>query len=362
MVLTDIGIRKAHARERPYKLADGRGLCLLIQPNGAKWWRYRFRWQGAERMLSFGTYPDVPLIEARGRLAEARRKLVKGVDPGEDRRAAKRTDDSFQAVAQDYLAKLERQVRLNKRSANTLKKARWALQTFIYLKLGARPIGAIKPQDLLQELKAIETQGMAETARRTKQRCGQVFRHAIGLGHASRDITIELRGLLEPPLAVHHAAITDPAEVGALLRAIESYTGQELTRHALKLSTLVFLRPGELRKAQWSEIDFDNAEWRVTPEHMKRKVQHNVPLSRQALAVLNELKALSGTGSLLFPAQGNPNRTMSENTVNLALRTLGYSSSQMTAHGFRTWNRHAAQRASLAPGRHRTSALSCRGG
>jgi integrase len=336
MVLTDIAIRKAHARERPYKLADGRGLCLLVQPNGAKWWRYRYRWQRAERMLSFGTYPDVPLIEARERLTEARRKLAKGIDPGEDRRAARRTDDSFQAVAQDYLAKLERQVLLNKRSASTLKKARWALQTFIYPNLGGRPIGAIKPQELLQELKAIEAKGMAETARRTKQRCGQVFRHAIGLGHASRDITIELRGLLEPPLAVHHAAITDPAEVGALLRAIESHTGRELTRHALRLSTLVFLRPGELRKALWSEIDFDNAEWRVSAAHMKRNVQHIVPLSRQALAVLKDLKALSGAGELLFPAQGNPNRPMSENTVNLALRKLGYTSSQMTAHGFRS--------------------------
>lgn len=287
-------------------------------------------------MLSFGTYPDIPLIEARERLTEARRKLTKGIDPGEDRRAPKRTDESFQAVAQGYLAKLERQVLLNKRSANTLRKARWALQTYIYPKLGARPIGTITPQELLQELKAIEMQGMAETARRTRQRCGQVFRHAIGLGHASRDITLELRGLLEPPLVVHHAAITESAEVGALLRAIESYTGRELTRHALRLSTLVFLRRGELRKARWSEIDFDSEEWRVTPAHMKRKMQHIVSLSRQALVVLQEIRALSGAGTLLFPALGNPDRTMSENTVNLALRTLGYTSSQMTAHGFRS--------------------------
>ncbi|HTW38013.1 MAG TPA: integrase arm-type DNA-binding domain-containing protein [Steroidobacteraceae bacterium] len=337
MALTDIAIRKARTRERPYKLSDGRGLCLLVQPNGSKWWRFRYRWQGAERMLSLGTYPDTPLAEARSRLEVARQSLAKGIDPGEDRRGTKNsTDSTFQAIAQDYLAKLERQVLLNKRSASTLKKARWALQTFIYPELGRRPIVSITPQELLAALKKIEARGMAETARRTKQRCGQVFRHAVGLGHASRDITTELRGLLEPPIVEHHASITEPAAVGALLRAIDGYSGRDATLCALKLSALVFLRPGELRKARWSEIDFENAEWRVSARHMKRKVQHIVPLSRQSLAVLHDLKAITGYGPLLFPALGNPERCMSENTINQALRTMGYSSKDMTAHGFRS--------------------------
>jgi integrase len=337
MALTDVALRKARARERPYKLADGHGLCLLVQPNGAKWWRYRYRWQGLERMLSLGTYPDTPLVEARSRLEAARQTLAKGIDPGRDRRNTKKSaDSSFQAIASDYLAKLERQVLLNKRSASTLKKARWALQTFIYPALGHRPIVSITPAELLAVLKEIEARGMAETARRTKQRCGQVFRHAVGLGHAARDITIELRGLLDAPIVEHHASITEPGAVGALLRAIEGYSGRDITRCALRLSPLVFLRPGELRKAQWSEIDLENAEWRVSARHMKRKVQHIVPLSSQALAVLENLKAITGNGPLLFPALGNPARCMSENTINQALRTLGYSSDDMTAHGFRS--------------------------
>jgi integrase len=336
MPLTDIAVRKAHARERPYKLTDGRGLCLLVQPNGSKWWRYRYRWQGVERMLSLGTYPDVPLAEARSRLAAARQKLAKDIDPAEERRKTTNVGSSFQAVAQDYLTRLERQVLLNRRSASTLKKARWSLQTFIYPRLGSKPIGSITPQELLQVLKDIEARDMAETARRTKQRCGQVFRHAIGLGLASRDITIELRGLLEPPIVKHHASITEPAAVGALLRAIDGFSGRFVTRYALKLSPLVFLRPGELRKAQWSEIDFENAEWRIPADRMKRKVQHIVPLSHQALAVLRDLKAITGEGLWLFPALGRHAGCLSENTVNLALRTLGYAKEDMTAHGFRS--------------------------
>ena len=337
MPLTDTAVRNARPRERAYKLSDGRGLCLLIQPNGSKWWRFRYYWEGAEQMLSFGTYPDTPLFEARNRREAARQSIAGGIDPGAARRAKREAkDNTFESVADHYLAQLEKHVREKKRSDQTLRKARWALHTYIYPDLGRRPIGTITPQELLVTLKKIETKGLLETARRTKQRCGQIFRHAVGLGHASRDITVDLRGLLEAPTVEHHASVTDPAAVGALLRAIDGYTGRDATRFALKLAPLVFVRPGELRQAQWSDVDLANAQWRIAAQRMKRKIQHLVPLSRQALEILRELKALTGEETLLFPAQGHGSRPMSNNTINTALRSLGYSGADMTAHGFRS--------------------------
>lgn len=336
MPLTDTALRNARPRERPYKLSDGRGLCLLVQPNGSKWWRFRYSWQGAERMLSLGTYPDTPLYEARNRREAARRSIDQGVDPGAERGRREAKDNTFRSIAEHFLSQLEKQVRANKRSDRTLRKARWALETYVYPDLGRRPIEAITPKDLLVTLKKIEGLGLLETARRTKQRCGQVFRHAIGLGHASRDITTDLRGLLEAPTVAHHASLTDPAAVGALLRAIDGYTGREVTRLALKLAPLVFVRPGELRHAQWDDVDLENAQWRIAAQRMKKKIQHIVPLSRQALEILRQLKNVTGIGSLLFPGQTDQARPMSENTINLALRSLGYSSSDMTGHGFRS--------------------------
>jgi integrase len=219
---------------------------------------------------------------------------------------------------------------------STYQKAKWMLQSFVFPELGNRPIGSITPSELLVVLKKIETQGLNETARRTKQRCGQVFRHGIGLGSVERDITVDLRGLLEPPIVTHHASITDPSTVGALLRAIYGYTGKRTTVCALKLAPLLFVRPGELRTAEWAHVDLGNAEWRIPAAIMKMGVQHIVPLSLQALAVLEELKDVTGHGRYLFPALGKPHRTMSENTINDALRTLGYSHDDMTGHGFRS--------------------------
>ncbi len=243
MPLTDTAVRQARARDRAYKLADGRGLTLLIQPNGSKWWRFRYRWAGAERMLSLGTYPDTPLAEARNRREAARQALDKGIDPGAERRIEKHAGDrTFEAVGRHYLAGLDKQVRQNKRSRSTLRKAKWALETFVFPTLGRQEINSISTQELLVVLKRIETEGLHETARRTKQRCGQVFRHGIGLGYCERDITVDLRGLLEAPIVEHHASITDPAEVGALLRAIDGYTGRRETILALKLSPLLFDR------------------------------------------------------------------------------------------------------------------------
>jgi hypothetical protein len=200
--LTDIAIRNARARDRAYKLSDGRGLCLLVQPNGSKWWRFRYDWDGKEQMLSMGTYPDTSLAHARKRRDDARQKIEAGTDPGAQRRLTEGAPErTFEAVAQHYLAGLERKVLLKKRSPHTLRKARWALRDYIFPYLGSKPIDSISPQELLVVLKKIETKGLLETARRTKQRCGQVFRHGIGLGYCPRDITIDMRGLLEAPLS-----------------------------------------------------------------------------------------------------------------------------------------------------------------
>lgn len=337
MALTDAQVRQSRPRERAYKLSDGHGLCLLIQPNGSKWWRYRYRWLGAEQMLSMGTYPDTPLAEARKKRESARELLKQGKDPAAERRAAETPlDRTFEGVGRHWLAGVEKRVRAGKRSEKTLKKAKWALETYVFPRLGRRHIDSILPSELLVELKKIETKGLLETARRTKQRCGQVFRHGIGLGYCKRDITVDLRGLLEAPTVEHHAAITDPAKVGALLRAIDAYSGRAVTKAALRLAPLVFARPGNLRKARWSAIDLENAQWRIEHRHMKQKIQHLIPLSRQALEILRELKPLTENSEYVFPALGHPESPMSENTINDALRTMGYAGDEMTGHGFRT--------------------------
>jgi integrase len=337
MPLTDVGVRQARARERVYRLNDGRGLVLLIQPNGSKWWRFRYRWQGVEQMLSMGTYPDTPLIEARQRRDAARQSLAKGIDPGAERRLTRDpVDRTFESVAKHWLAGLEKLVRAGKRSEETLAKARWALETYVYPDMGRREISSIRPSELLPVLKKIETRGLLETARRTKQRCGQVFRHGIGLGLCERDITGDFRGLLEAPTVEHHAAITDPTRVGALLRSIDTYTGRAITRLGLQLSPLVFVRPHNLRKARWPDIDLGNGQWRITHRHMKRKIQHIVPLSLQAIEILRELRTLTGRNEYVFPALGHHDKPMSENTINKALRTMGYSGDEMTGHGFRS--------------------------
>lgn len=337
MALTDTAIRLARPRERAYKLPDGRGLCLLVQPNGSKWWRYRYRFERVPKMLSMGIYPDVPLSEARARRDAARRQLAIGVNPSAQRKTEKTANQhTFESVARHWLAQQARYVHKRKRASSTYNKAKWMLQSFIFPELANRPIGSITPSELLVVLKKIESQGLNETARRTKQRCGQVFRHAIGLGYAERDITGDLRGLLEPPIVTHHASIADPTAVGELLRAIDGYTGRRTTVCALKLAPLLFVRPGELRSAEWTLVDFDIAQLRIPGATMKMDVQHIVPLSRQVLAILRELKDITGDGRYLFPALGNPDRTMSENTINDALRTLGYSHDEMTGHGFRS--------------------------
>jgi integrase len=355
MSLTDIAVRQAKARDRAYKLADASGLCLLVQPNGSKWWRYRYRFWGREKMLSVGVYPGTSLSQARVLAGEARKALDAGKDPGVERVIAKTTqDNTFETVGRHLLAAMEKHVHADKRAFGTFKKNRWVQEKLLFPKLGNRPVGEITPKELLTVLKDIETKGQYETARRARQRAGQIFRHAIGLGFAERDITTDLKGLLTPPIVSHHASIIDPAHVGKLIRAIYAYSGAIETRSALKLAPLLIVRPGELRNAEWEHFDFGAAEWRIPARNMKMRAPHLVPLSRQSLEILKELKEATGDGQYLFPKLGDRFRPMSENTVNKALRTMGYVREEMTGHGFRStastllnehrWDRDAIER------------------
>ena len=332
MPLTDISVRQAKPRTRPYKVSDGGGLMLLIQPNGAKWWRMRYRFEGREKMLSLGLYPEVPLGLARERHAEARRQLVEGLDPSLVRKREKAGDHCrFDAVAREWLEKQKVGM-----SPATYRKARWMLEDLTLPKIGERPIAKLTAREILDVLEPVDAGGHHETAKRMRQRISQIFRYAIATSRADRDIAASLRGALRPGKVKHRAAIVQPDRVRDLLRAIWGYQGQPSTAAALKLAPLVFVRPGELRAAEWSEFDFANAMWRIPAHRMKMREEHLVPLARQAVEILKELHPLTGDGRFVFPAIGYAQRPISDNTVNAALRRMGYEQSEMSAHGFRT--------------------------
>jgi integrase len=287
MPLTDTQVRQARPKEKEYKLRDERGLLLLVRPTGAKWWRLRYKFQGKEKMISLGVYPDVSLYMARDRRAAARRLIADGEDPSAERQAEKKTlklasEATFEKIARHYLATLAQRVRRGKGSIKTYKKAKWMLATFIFPVLGPRPSTLITASELLVELKKIELQGLHETCRRTKQRCGKVFRHDIGLGLQVRDLTPDLRGLLEAPDVEHHAALTDPPQIGELLLDIDGYSGRFITRSALRFEPLVFLRSRELRSLEWEHVDFAAAELRIPRGIMKgKRVYHRSSLTKK---------------------------------------------------------------------------------
>lgn len=349
-MLTDIVIKGAKPREKPYKLFDERGLFMLVTPKGARWWRLKYRVEGKEKLLSLGVYPDVSLKDARQRRDDLRQQLASGVDPSAKRKAEKiAAADTFEAVAREWFEKFS----TNWAETHSEKIIR-RLEADIFPWVGSRPIGEITAPELLACLRRVESRGALDTAHRAHQNCGQIFRYAIATGRAERDPAADLRGALPPVNGGHFATITDPAGIGALLRAIDGYDGTFVGRCALRLAPLVFVRPGELRAAEWSELDLDNAEWRIPAERMKARVVHIVPLSTQAVAILRELQPLTGSGRYVFPSLHTPARPMSENTINGALRRLGYSGNQMTGHGFRSmastllneqgWNRDAIER------------------
>lgn len=363
MPLTDVKIRAAKPQEKPYKLADEKGLYLLVMPSGAKYWRLKYRFAGKEKTLSIGIYPEATLAFARGKCDEARKLLLNDTDPGLVKQIKKRAhleaiENSFEHVAREWFAKFS-----VKWTADHGERILRRLEKDVFPWLGARPINEITAPEVLAVLQRIESRGAVETAHRAHQNCSQIFRYAVATVRAERDPSVDLRGALTSVKQTHHASLTNPKEIGALLRAINGYKGQFVTKCALRLAPLVFVRPGELRHAEWCEFNLDAAEWRIPAEKMKMRVMHIVPLSKQAIDILNELKALTGDGKYLFPSVRSLKRPMSENTVLGALRRLGYTGDEMTGHGFRSmastllneqgWNPDAIER-QLAHGERNT--------
>lgn len=337
MPLSDVAIRKAKPEQKPRKRADGGGLYLLINPTGSKLWRWKYRFGGKEKLLALGAYPDVSLVAARSACADARALLASGIDPGTQRKTIKQERTEAAVIAADTFEVLAREWMDRQTVAEvTANKTRWIFESFLFPEIGKRPISSITPRILLDALRKIEESGRLDTANRAKIKAGQVFRYAVIEGKAESDPTASLRGALKPSKPKHHAAVTDPARIGELLRAIEGFSGQYVTLTALKLAPLVFVRPGELRHAAWSEFDLDAAVWRIPGERMKMKAAHIVPLSTQAITILRDLYALTGQGHYVFPGIRSASRPMSENTVNAALRRLGYANDEMTGHGFRS--------------------------
>lgn len=331
-MLTNSAVKGAAPKDKPYKLSDSRGLYLIVRPNGSKWWRFDYRRpSGSRNTLSLGVFPDVSLAEARVARDEARTKIRSGADPALARRVSAGSQaDTFEAIAREWLALQERQL-----APATHAKALWTFEKLLFPFLGSRPIAEVTAPELLAVLRRIEARGHYETTHRARQRAGKVFRFAIATGRAERDIAGDLRDALAPVPFKHRPAITEPRRVGELLRAIKGYAGQVSTVTALSLAPLTFVRPGELRFAEWTEFDFERAEWRIPAPRMKMREEHIVPLSRQALTLLADLQPLTGAGRLLFPSLLSATRPMSENTVNATLRRLGFPQHEMCGHGFR---------------------------
>lgn len=334
MPLTDTAIRNAKPAGKPFKLFDTQGLFLLVNPSGGKWWRLKYRLGGKEKLFSLGTYPQVSLAEARERRDKARKLVEQGIDPAfakqQEKAAALAESDTFEAVALEWFAKQE--PTWAKSHASRLK-ARLVRLVFPFI--GHLPVKDVGAPEVLALGRRIESRGTVDTAHRIVQIVGQVMRYAVACGLAERNPSSDLRGALAPTKTKHFASITDPKDITRLLRAIEGYSGHFTTMCALRLAPLVFVRPGELRRAEWAEIDLDAAEWRIPAHKMKMGSPHVVPLSRQAVAVLKELHPLTGSGQYVFPGL-RPGRTMSENTINAALRSLGFAKDEMTGHGFRS--------------------------
>jgi len=337
-MLTDTKVKNTKAKEKPCKISDGQGLYLLLTPNGGKLWRFKYRYGGKEKVLAFGTYPEISLADARERRDAARKQVAHGVDPGEIRKAQKaakdQSENGFEVVAREWHKKFTPS--WSPVHSETILKR---LERDVFSWVGARPIGEIKAPELLAVLRRIESRGALETAHRVKTICGQVFRYAIATGRAERDPAADLKGALPPATKENLAALTKPEEVVGLLRAMDGYQGSFVTRCALRLAPLVFVRPGELRQAEWEEINLDTEEWNIPAERMKTREAHLVPLSRQAVEILQEIKPLTGNSRYVFPSVRSSARPMSNNAILAALRRMGYSKDEMTGHGFRAMAR-----------------------
>ncbi|MFZ2541813.1 MAG: integrase arm-type DNA-binding domain-containing protein, partial [Gallionella sp.] len=345
MKLSDPAVRKAKPGFNPitksettnaYKLADGGGMYLEVMPTGSKYWRLKYRFGGKERRLAFGVYPDVSLAQARDRRDDARKLLASGIDPGAVKQAQKvasvaLTENSFEVIAREWFVRHAPNWKENHSSKIIAR-----LEKDVFPWIGARPIAEIAAPALLAAIRKIEARGALETAHRALACCGQVFRYAVATGRAERDPTGDLRGAL-PPVKKdkHFAAITEPKKVGELMRDIDGYSGSYIVKGAFKLSPLLFVRPGELRKMEWAELDLDKAEWIIPADKMKMGVTHIVPLAKQAVAVLREMLPLTGRGKYVFHGERDHDRPMSDNAIRSALRRMGWANDEMTPHGFR---------------------------
>lgn len=338
MPLTDVAIRNAKPREKPYKVGDTLGLFLLVQPSGGKLWRVKYRIDGKEKKLAIGIYPQVGLAEARRRRDAARELVAAGKDPGREKQREKvrsriQAETTFDAIAAEFCQKRRRDGQ-KAWAVSTATRSEYLL-SLLKGSIGKLPITDIEPADVLIAVRKIERKGQLESARRTLQLAGAVFRYAVATARLSSDPTRDLRGALTAPTVTHYGAIIDPARVGELLRAIDGYEGQPITKLAMQLAPHVFVRPGELRHAEWSEFDFDGALWTIPASKTKMRKDHLVPLSRQSIAILEDLRTLTGPDGYVFPSIRSRKRPMSDNTINAGLRRLGYSTDEMTAHGFR---------------------------
>lgn len=337
MPLTAIAV--SQAKDKPYKLYDGRGLFLLINPKGGKYWRFKYRFGGKEKTLALGVYPDLSLAKAREKRQEARERVADDIDPGVVKRLKKihqfeEETNGFEALAREWF-----ETRMVDKSEQHQSRTIRALENDLFPQIGRRPINQVTAPELLMALRKIEARGAIETAHRAKQTAGQVFRYAIATGRAERDPSADLKGALKSPTKKHLAAITEPKDVGKLLVAIEGFQGTASVKAALRLSPILFARPGELRHMEWEEINWEEERWELPPEKMKMKQPHIVPLPKQALEILKEHHRTTGRGRYVFPSARGGSRPLSENGVRTALRTLGYDNDTMTPHGFRAMAR-----------------------
>ncbi|AMJ63062.1 tyrosine-type recombinase/integrase [Bosea sp. PAMC 26642] len=356
MPLTDTAIRNAKAGDAVQKLSDGEGLQLWVMPTGKKLWNLAYRYEGKQKKLSIGPYPQIDLRSARATRDKAKDQLRAGQDPSEQKKLGRIAASASKALTFGLIAdELIARKRREKKAERTIEKVIWLLD-IARPALGRRPVADISAAEVLAVLRKVEARGKLETARRLRATIGQVFRYAIATARASNDPTFALRGALIAPTVTHHAAITAAKEVGGLLRAIDVFMGQPATRAALQLMALLFPRPGEVRNAEWTEFDLDSALWTIPPERMKMRRPHHIPLPSQAIAILKDLRAITGKGKLVFPSVRTTARPMSENTINAALRRMGYGVDEMTGHGFRAaastllnesgkWNPDAVERA-----------------
>ena len=335
--LTPSAVANAKAKATAYMLPDGGGMFLLVNPDGSRWWRFRYNRPGTGKrnMLSLGTFPDVSLKRAREKRDDARKLVADGIDPADKRQAeAVAAADTFEAVAREWFAKFS-----TRWAPSHADKVLRRLERDVFPWLGRKPIAKLDAPTILATLRRIESRGAVETAHRALQNCGQVFRYAVATGRANADVTRDLRGSLTPWKPGHFASMTDPDEVGALLRAIDGFNGMHQVSAALKLAPLVFVRPGELRSAEWAEIDLDVAEWNIPAHKMKMREPHLVPLSSQAVAILRDLQPLTGAGRYVFPGARDRKKPLSNMAMNAAFKRMGFDGQTFTVHGFRAMAR-----------------------